>query len=121
MEYTEEAGLTTGLAQLNTDEQSATKATELSAQQFEAIQAAASRHDGIEFAAVTAITTLNGRHSEIQSVDSHQTAWGDKYQTGPVIDIIPTIGSDGQSVQMMIAAHLNYPAQVTESKTGSKQ
>jgi RNA polymerase sigma factor (sigma-70 family) len=121
LEYTEEAGLTTGLAQLNTDEQSATKATELSAEQFEAIQAAANRHDGIEFAAVTVLTTLSGRHSEIQNVDSHQTAWGDKYQTGPVIDIIPTIGSDGQSVQMMIAAHLNYPAQVTESKTGSKQ
>jgi RNA polymerase sigma factor (sigma-70 family) len=113
-EYTEDAGAANGLAQFNTDGQSATKATELSADHFEAIQNAANRHDGIELLNAQAVTTLSGRYAEVQTVDLHQTLSGEKYSTGPVIDVIPTISSDRQSVQMMISAHLNYPVQAPQ-------
>jgi len=111
LEYTEDAGTATGLAEFNTDGQSATKATELSADQFEAIRKAADNHDGIEIITLQSVTTASGRHTEVETVDTHQTPSGEKYSTGPVIDLIPSIASDGQSVQMMISAHLNYLVQ----------
>ncbi len=109
LEYTEEAGSVNGLAQFNTDEQSGAKPTALSADQFEALRKVAGDHSGIDIVAQQAVTTLSGRHSEVQTVDMHQTPSGEKYSTGPVIDVIPTIAPDGQSVQLMISAHLNYP------------
>jgi len=114
LEYTEDAGSAIGLARFNTDEQSATKATELSADQFEAIRKAADNHEGVEIVAAPAVTTASGRHTEVQTVDMHQTPSGEKYSTGPVVDFVPTIASDGKSVQMMISAHLNYLVQAPQ-------
>jgi hypothetical protein len=71
LEYTEDAAAATGLVQFNTDEQSATRATELSADQFAALQKAADNHDGVEIMNQQAVTTQSGRHSEIQTVDLH--------------------------------------------------
>lgn len=110
-EYTEDAGSAYGLTSLNTDEQSATKTTEFSADQFETLQNAANKHDGIELVNAQAVTTLSGQHAEVQTVDQYQTLSGQKYSTGPVIDVIPTISADRQSVQMMLSAHLNYRVQ----------
>ena len=111
-EYTEDAGSVNGLAQFNTDEQDGTKPTVLSSDQFEALWKAAEGHSGIEIVAQQAVTTLSGRHTQVQTVDMHQIPSGEKYSTGPVIDVIPTITPDGQSVQMVISAHLNYPIPV---------
>ncbi len=64
--------------------------------------------EGAEIVSAPTVTTLSGRQAQIQTVDIHQTPSGEKYSTGPVIDFIPTISPDGQSVQMVIAAQLSY-------------
>jgi hypothetical protein len=66
----------------------------------------------VKSGAQQSITTLSGRYAKVRTVDMHQTPPGEKYSTGPVIDIIPTIAADGQSVQLLISAHLDYPMQV---------
>jgi len=109
LEYTEEAGAILGLDEFNTEEQAASKASQLSAQQWDTILKAASAHEGVDVITAPMVTTLSGRQAQIQVVDLHQTPSGEKYTTGPVLDIIPTINPDGESVHLVLASHLNYP------------
>ncbi len=108
VEYTDQAGIALGLDQFNTDDQVSTKASRLSAQRLKTILKAAENHEGVDLISAPAVTTLSGRQTQVQVVAMHQTPSGENYSTGPVLDLIPTIEADGQSVQMVISAHLNY-------------
>jgi DNA repair exonuclease SbcCD ATPase subunit len=117
LEYTDDAGNALGLAQFNTDGQTTTKAQKLDSAQAEAIMRAAKDSEEIKIVSSPIITTVGGQQAEIQVVEQRQTPSGEGYSTGIVMDFIPTIAADGQSVQMVIAAHLNYPIQLPESQT----
>ena len=109
LEYPEDAGKALGLDQFNVDGQSASKANTVTRDQAASILDAAQRIDGADILAQPSVSIESGRMAEVQVVDLHQIPSGEKYSTGPVIDFIPTISPDGQSVQMVIASHLNYP------------
>jgi type II secretory pathway component HofQ len=81
----------------------------LSADQLEAILKAAKDSGGAEILASPSVITTSGRQAQVQIVDMHQTPSGEKYSTGPILNFMPTISPDGQSVQMVIVAQLNYP------------
>jgi RNA polymerase sigma factor (sigma-70 family) len=106
--YTETAGKALGLDQFDFDGQAATKANILTSEQAAAILAAAQRINGVNILTTPEVTTESGREAEIQDVEMYQIPSGEKYSTGPVLDVIPTISPDGQSVQMIIDSHLNY-------------
>jgi hypothetical protein len=106
LEYTEEAGKALGLAQFNTDEQTSNKTHKFEADEFETLMKAVQNHEGVELVAAPSVVTASGRLVEVQACDVH--GWADQqYSTGPVLNFVPTISPDGQSVQMVIAARLN--------------
>jgi len=109
LEYPEDTGKTLGLDQFNVDGQSASKANTVTRDQAASIVEAAQRINGANILAQPSVSLESGRMAEVQVGDTRQTASGEKYSTGPVMDFIPTISPDGQSVQMVIASHLNYP------------
>lgn len=115
LEYSEEAGEKLGLSQFNFDERTSDgtadrgKTHTITSEQSEAILKAAKASEGTEITAAPSVSTLSGRQAQIQVVDIHSMPSGEKYSTGPVLDFIPTITPDGQSVQMVISAQLNYP------------
>lgn len=55
-----------------------------------------------------AVTTINGRMAEVQTVELRQIPSGEKYTTGPIINFIPTVAADGESVQIVMTAQLSY-------------
>jgi type II secretory pathway component GspD/PulD (secretin) len=71
---------------------------------------------GATILASPSVITANGMQAQVQIVDMHETPSGEKYSTGPVLNFMPTISPDGQSVQMVIVAQLNYPLFRTKQK-----
>ncbi len=108
LEYPEDTGKALGLDQFNVDGQFASKANTMSRDQAASILEAAQKAGGTDLLAQPEVSLESGRMAEILTGDLRQTASGEKYSTGPIIDFIPTISPDGQSVQMVIASHLNY-------------
>lgn len=114
LEYTEQAGEKLGLSRFNLDEQTSdglntrAKAHTITKEQSEAILKAAKDLEGTQIIAAPSVSTLSGRQAQIQVVDIHSGPSGEKYSTGPVLDFIPTIAPDGQTVQMVFSAQLAY-------------
>lgn len=108
LEYTEEAGEALGLAQYNIEGQIASRAHILNPDQAKALQSAAQQDERVKLVAAPGVTTLSGRQAQLQAVDVRQTASGEKYSTGPVVDFIPIISPDGESVHVLVSAQLNY-------------
>jgi RNA polymerase sigma factor (sigma-70 family) len=110
VEFTDDAGERLGLNQFNlavTDGQSTAKTHTLTADQLEVILKSAKATAGIDVLDAPVVTTLSGRQAQIQSVQQRTMPSGEPFSTGPVIDFIPTISADGQSVQLIMAAQLN--------------
>ncbi len=106
-EYPEDAGKALGLDQFNVDGQTTTAANTMTRDQAAAILAATQRINGVNILTAPEVTTESGRQAQVSATDMNQTPSGEKYSTGPVIDMIPTISPDGQSVQMIITSQLN--------------
>lgn len=114
LEYTEAAGEMLGLSRYSSDGQFSPKAQKWSADQLTVTLKTAAATEGFELVAAPSVTTMSGRQAEVQMVDMHQTPSGEKYTTGPVLDFIPQISADGQSVQMTIVAQLNYSLNIPQ-------
>jgi RNA polymerase sigma factor (sigma-70 family) len=109
LEFTDEADARLGLNEFNIDDQTQThiKPNKISAEQYEAISMAAQNSDGVETLATPSVLLASGNSAQVVSIETHSTPSGEKYSTGPVIDFIPTISEDGQSVKMVMVAQLN--------------
>jgi hypothetical protein len=121
LEYSETAGEQLGLSQFNFDDQSSegnarANAHKLTSEQAELLLKSAKDSQGVELSSAPSVLTLSGRQAQIQAVDVRQTPSGEKYTTGPAIDFIPTISPDGQSVQLVMTAQLNYPIQIPQKR-----
>jgi len=108
LEYTEEAGEALGLSRFNADEENIRHAEALSAEQSKALQIAMQQNQGVNIVAAPEVTTVSGRQAQVQMVDLHKTPSGERYSTGPILDFIPIITPDGESVQVLMSAQLNY-------------
>jgi RNA polymerase sigma factor (sigma-70 family) len=111
LEYTEEAGEKLGLARFAVDGQSTLNAHILELEQSQTLLRTAEAVEGVELLTAPSVLTLSGRQAQVQTVQIHQTPSGDEYSTGPVLDFIPTISPDGQSVRVVIGAQINYSLQ----------
>jgi len=113
MEFTEEAGESIGLAQYNIDAEKAqgprpAKVHKLAPEQTQAILKAARDTQGIDVLEAPRVTTLSGNQAQIQAVQTRSMPTGEPFSTGPVLDFIPTVSPDGQSVQVIFSAQLNF-------------
>ena len=113
LEYTKEAGERIGLAQFNFvgrtngGQPDRPEAHMITAEQSEAILKAAEDSEGVELTAGSVLMASGGQ-AAVSTLESHRTPSGENYSTGPTLNFLPIISSDGQSVQMVITAQLNY-------------
>jgi RNA polymerase sigma factor (sigma-70 family) len=105
LEYTEDAGSALGLAKFNTDARTTMKAEKLTSDELEAILSAAKGDQGVKIVTEPIMMTQSGQAVEILVRDDQQTS-------SAVIDVMPTISPDGQSVEAVIAAQISYPTKV---------
>jgi type II secretory pathway component GspD/PulD (secretin) len=63
--------------------------------------------DGVDLLNAPEVTTLNGRQAQISVTESHSLPSGQTYTTGPIIDVVPTIGADKQTVELVVGVQLN--------------
>ena len=108
LEYSETAGAKLGFSKFNTDESLPTRPDTLTAEQANELLRLAQGSEEVTLVSSPRIITRSGGQAQIQSVEMHTTPAGQKFPTGPVLDVFPTISPDGQSVQLVMTAQLNY-------------
>ena len=65
---------------------------------------------GANILASPTVITGDGREAQVKVVEAKTTASGENYETGPTINIVPTISADRASVDLSVSARLQYPA-----------
>jgi type II secretory pathway component GspD/PulD (secretin) len=108
LEFTEDAGQKFGLDQFNVDKGKHSNAHVLNPEQSEAILNLAKDSKDIKVVSSPTITTRSGGQAQVSMQEMHSTSTGEEFATGPAIDLIPTISPDGNSVNLITTAQLNY-------------
>ncbi len=108
LEYTEAAGEKLGFSKFNTDDSLPTRPNTLTAEQASELLRLAQGSEEVTLVGAPRISTGSGDQAQIQVVGQHSTPSGQKYTTGQVVDVIPTVSPDGQSVQLVMTAQLSY-------------
>jgi hypothetical protein len=54
------------------------------------------------------LITLSGRQAQIKIADAHTTHTGEFYETGPVLDMVPSIAADGRSISLRLSAEMRF-------------
>ena len=108
LEYTEAAGEKLGFSKFNTDDSLPTRPNTLTAEQASELLRLAQGSEEVTLVGAPRISTGSGGQAQIQVVGQHSTPSGQKYTTGQVVDVIPTVSPDGQSVQLVMTAQLSY-------------
>jgi RNA polymerase sigma factor (sigma-70 family) len=104
-----------GLARFLTDSKDVETTGLLTADEYEALLSTAADTEGVELVAAPAVSTVSGRQAQIQLGNLMLLSSGEEYSLGPAMDFVPTVSADGQSVDLLIIAKINYP-----SATGSR-
>jgi RNA polymerase sigma factor (sigma-70 family) len=99
-----------GLARFLTDSKDVETTGLLTADKYEALLRTAADTEGVELVAAPAVSTVSGRQAQIQLGNLMLLSSGEEYSLGPAMDFVPTISADGQSVDLLIIAKINYPS-----------
>jgi hypothetical protein len=99
------AGL--GLDQLRARDQAVVDGGILSVEDALALVKKLQKLEGVDLLTAPQVTTLNGRQAQISVTESHSLPSGQTYTTGPIIDVVPTIGADKQTVELVLGVQLN--------------
>jgi hypothetical protein len=49
---------------------------------------------------------LSGRQAQIKVVETTMVLAGESFETGPMLDLVPTVAADGRSVEMQVSAQM---------------
>jgi len=107
MEIPDELLTQIGLSNLASDKSESSSQTILTAEQMVAVGAILKDSAGTDILSFPEITTRTGRQTQMKAVDTHKTAAGEEYETGPSIDISPQISSGGESVNLTVSVLVN--------------
>lgn len=99
------AGL--GLDHLRASDQAVTDGGILSAEDALALVKKLQKLDGVDLLAAPRVTTLTGQQAQISVTESHSLPSGQTYTTGPTINVVPTIGADQQTVELVVGVQWN--------------
>ncbi len=108
LEFTEQAGQKLGLDRFNFDKEKQVDTHVLEAEQAEAILNLTKNSKDVEVVSSPSVLTTSGVQSSVSMQDMHSTSTGEAFATGPTIDLIPTISTDGNSVNLITTAQMNY-------------
>lgn len=108
LEYTEAGGIELGFRGFNNDEQKLNGTLTLDSKQAAELFDRAQNSTNVSLVSGMTVITASGRQAQIQTVDMHATPSGENYPTGPVLDFVPTVSADGESIHVVMTAQLNY-------------
>ncbi len=95
-----------GLQALRTDQANSQLQTHFTADQLKAILAAAEKLPGVDVLSAPRVATTSGQQAQM----SIREARPDGTQTGPLINLTPTLDAAGTSVRLDVGVELNLPA-----------
>ena len=106
VELSEEALSRHGLSGLKSDAPETGGQLLLTDAQQREIFGALEQETGVDILTAPRVVTLSGRQAQVKVVNSHMTPAGEPYETGPVLDLVPTVAADGRSVDMRVSAQM---------------
>jgi len=106
VELSEEALSRHGLTGLRSDAVETGGQMLLTEAQQRQIFGALEQEEGVSVLAAPRISTLSGRQAQIKIANAHKTPTGESFETGPIVDLVPTVAADGRSVDMRVSAQM---------------
>jgi hypothetical protein len=106
VELSEEALTRHGFNGLKSDGAEAAGQLMLTAAQQRQIFGALEQEEGVNILAAPRVLTLSGRQAQIKVVETTMVLAGESFETGPMLDLVPTVAADGRSVDMRISAQM---------------
>jgi RNA polymerase sigma factor (sigma-70 family) len=113
LEFPEDAAATLGLEQFITEAPEIRPSGMLTTDRYEAVLKKAESTEGVVAINLGSVTTTNGRQTQLQSVELKRTEPGERME-GPIVDLIPTVSNDGQSVRLKVL--VQFPPAEPENK-----
>jgi hypothetical protein len=98
-----------GLDALRSEDKQTALQTVLTAEQNLALAKTMESAAEVEILSAPAVTTLDGRQAQVQVTEIRTAPNGETYETGPLIDITPSLSADGGTIDLRIAAQLRLP------------
>lgn len=74
--------------------------------ELKALFSALEQEPEVNVLAAPRLITLSGRQAQIKIADAHTTPTGESYETGPVLDLVPSIAADGRSIDLRLSAEM---------------
>jgi hypothetical protein len=108
LEFTEEAGRKLGLDRFDFDKEKQVDTFVLEPEQSETILNLTKTSKDVEVVSSPTVITKSGIQATVSMEDRHSTLTGEEFATGPTIEMIPTISPDGNSVNLITTAQMNY-------------
>jgi len=106
VELSEEALTRHGLTGLKSDAAETGGQLLLTDAQQRQIFGALEQEEGVSVLAAPKVITLSGRQAQIKIANAHTTPTGESFETGPVLDLVPTVAADGRSIDMRVSAQM---------------
>jgi hypothetical protein len=106
VELSEEALTRHGLTGLKSDAAETGGQLLLTDAQQRQIFGALEQEEGTSVLAAPRVLTLSGRQAQIKVVETTMMPTGESFETGPVLDLVPTVAADGRSIDMRVSAQM---------------
>jgi Flp pilus assembly secretin CpaC len=106
VELSEEALTRHGLTGLKSDAAETGGQMLLTDAQQREILGALEQEEGTSVLAAPRVLSLSGRQAQIKVVETTMTPTGESFETGPVLDLVPTVAADGRSIDMRVSAQM---------------
>ena len=106
VELSEEALTRHGFNGLKSDGAEAGGQLMLTDAQQRQILGALEQEEGVNILAAPRVLTLSGRQAQIKVVETTMVLAGESFETGPVLDLVPTVAADGRSIDMRVSAQM---------------
>ena len=106
VELSEEALTRHGLTGLRSDAAETGGQLLLTDAQQREILGALEQEEGTSVLAAPRVLSLSGRQAQIKVVETTMMPTGESFETGPVLDLVPTVAADGRSVDLRVSAQM---------------
>jgi hypothetical protein len=106
VELSEEALAAVGLDALKSDSTETTEQFILSEAQARTVLRALEQREGVDVLGAPRLLTLSGRQAQVKIANVFSSPSGEQFETGPMIDLVPTISADGRAADLRVSAQM---------------
>jgi hypothetical protein len=109
IELPEEVLAEVGLDAVKSEDKQSASQLVLTSEQTEALLKALENTPGVDVLTSPRMLTLAGQQAQLKMVETRHTPAGDAYETGPSVDILPSVSADRTSIELGVIAQLRLP------------